>query len=256
MRSLLFVPAVEKMLNKISGFIADAYIVDLEDSIAPEKKVLALEAVKTYLNTYPQNIFVRLDGELMQEEIEELAKFDFEGYMIPKFEDPDAFEAYKGEFRSKKIIALVETPLGAINLEKIVSCDWVDFIAFGAEDFTSSIGMLNRADYLIGVRSRIVMYAKAYGKPVFDTPSFILDDPDALQKEVQLAQDMGFDGKLAINPKHVPIIEQVFKTCDTEYIMSIIKQYEDSGEAVLKIDGKVYEKMHINHLKKILKERV
>lgn len=256
MRSLLFVPAVEKMLNKISGFTADAYIVDLEDSISTDKKEVALEAVKTFLESNPSNVYIRLDGTLLKEQLSVLKDYAFEGYMIPKFENPESYNQVQLKSGNKKIIALVETPLGVINIEKIAACSWVDAIAFGAEDFTSSMGMLNHSGYLVGIRSQIVMNAKAYGKPVFDTPSFILDNPSALRKEIQLAQDMGFDGKLAINPKHIDIIEEVFKACDEEYIRKVIEIYEASDDAVVKIDGKVYEKMHINHLKKILKERI
>ena len=100
------------------------------------------------------------------------------------------------------------------------------------------------------------MFSNAFGKPVFDTPSFILDDPEALRNEVQLAQDMGFDGKMSINPKQLPVIDEIFKSCDVKYLQSIIDRYEQANEAVMKIDGKVYEKMHINHIKKILKERL
>lgn len=37
-KSLLFVPAVKKMIDKIEGFNADAYIIDLEDSVEESKK--------------------------------------------------------------------------------------------------------------------------------------------------------------------------------------------------------------------------
>ena len=254
MRSLLFVPAIEKMLNKVPLMSADAFIIDLEDSISAEKKNEALELVKIFLADNHKKVFVRLDGNLLENELEALNTYKFEGFMLPKFEDPDNYSELLGYFQNRSVIALVETPRGAVNIEKIASCDWVNAIAFGAEDYTSSVGMINQFDYLVGIRNRLVMYSKAYHKPVFDTPSFILDDPTALENEIQLAQNMGFDGKLAINPKHIPIIDKVFKSCDVEYIKSIIERYEASGEAVVKIDGKVYEKMHINHLKKILKE--
>ena len=255
MRSLLFVPAIEKMLRKIPIMESDAFIIDLEDSISPEKKNEALESVRSYLPENTKKVFIRLDGNLIEKQLEALKGFEIEGFMLPKFETPEHYNRFVNLLRNYQIIALVETPVGVVNIDKIVSCEWVGAIAFGAEDFTSSVGMLNRSDYLVGVRNRLVTYSKAYNKQIFDTPSFILDDPEALEAEIQLAQDMGFDGKLAINPKHTPIIDKVFKSCDVEYIKNVIERYESAGEAVVKIDGKVYEKMHINHLKKILKER-
>lgn len=46
--SLLFVPAKEKMLKKIELLGADAYIVDLEDSIEVDNKAHALELVDNF----------------------------------------------------------------------------------------------------------------------------------------------------------------------------------------------------------------
>ena len=254
MRSLLFVPAVEKMMNKISGFSADGYIIDLEDSIPLEKKQSALEELISFLKSCPANIFVRLDSNLIDNEITVLKQFNLKGYMLPKFESPEQYEKYVDKFSGRQIIALVETPLGMVNLEKIAACEWIDAMAFGAEDYTSSIGMNNNAEMIYHARSRIVMFGKAFRKCVYDTPSFILNDQEALAAEIQLAKDIGFDGKLAINPKHVSLVNEIFKSCDKEYIKSVIDRYQAGNEAVQVIDGKVYEKMHIDHLKRILKE--
>lgn len=254
MRSLLFVPAVDKMMNKISSFSADGYIIDLEDSIPLERKQSALDELISFLNSCPANIFVRLDTNFIDNEITVLKQFDLKGYMLPKFETPEQYEKYVDKFSGRQIIALVETPLGMVNLEKIAACEWVDAMAFGAEDYTSCIGMINNAEMIYHARSRLVMFGKAFKKYVYDTPSFILNDQDALVSEIQLAKDMGFDGKLVINPKHVPVVNNIFKACDIEYINSVIERYQATNEAVQVIDGKVYEKMHIDHMKRILKE--
>ena len=52
----------------------------------------------------------------------------------------------------------------------------------------------------------------------------------------------------------ISLIDSVYKSCDIEHIKSIIDRYKSSGKAVVKIDGKVYEKMHINKLEEKLKE--
>lgn len=255
MRSLLFVPAKKKMLNKITSFNSDAYIIDLEDSILSSEKEMALIEVKEYLKQGNNaKIFIRLDKNLMSEQLRELNDESFCGYMIPKFEFPEEFDEHLSLLRNKEIIALVETPRGLVNIASIAKSTFVQSIAFGAEDYTSSVGMKNCAECLNYQRSRLLMYGKAFGKKVYDTPSFILDDIDGFTKEVQLAVDMGFDGKLAINPKQVETINELFQYYDFDYIKYVIKEYEESGVAVLKIDNKIYEKMHIAHLKRILKE--
>jgi len=256
MKSFMFVPSKPKMLEKIAASEADACIIDLEDSISESDKEQALEDACGFLATKPEKtIYIRLDGNHLEEELRKLCTFSFAGYMIPKFEASHDYDSYTFYFEGKDIIALVETPKGIANIKEIASSPIVTMIAFGAEDFTSSIGMKNCAETLNYARSAIVTYGKAFGKPVIDTPSFIIDDLEFLEKEIQVAVDMGFDGKLSIHPRQVSKINELFQLYDLDSIKGIVAQYEAVGQAVLKIDDKVYEKMHIAHFKRILKER-
>lgn len=66
---------------------------------------------------------------------------------------------------------------------------------------------------------------------------------------------MGFDGKLAINPRQLAYIKKAFFGGDLAAMQEIIDLYEKEQKAVLMIDGKAYEKMHIAHMKKIIKEK-
>lgn len=255
MKSLMFVPSKPKMLAKISLSEADACIIDLEDSIPEDAKEQALaDAIQFLKNGTDKKIYVRVNRERIYSEIDSLKNTPINGYMIPKFEKPEDYENLTDFFVGKEIIALVETPMGIVNLCNITSCSFVTSVAFGAEDFTSFIGMKNCAEYLNFARSSIVTYGKAFGKLVYDTPSFVIDNEDELEQEIQVAVDMGFDGKLAIHPKQIDKINKLFQYFDVDYIKNVIEQYENSGEAVLKIDGHVYEKMHIAHFKRILRE--
>ena len=255
MKSLMFVPSKPKMLEKILTSEADACIIDLEDSINEKDKQQALKDACSFLATSPdKSIFVRVDSNYLQEELYKLSDYAFRGYMIPKFETPNAYMQYAPYFKGKDIIALVETPMGIVNLKEICSSPDVTIIAFGAEDFSSSIGMKNCAESLTYARSAIVTYGKAYGKVVIDTPSFILDDMKSLEQEIQLAVDLGFDGKLSIHPKQIKTINEMFQYFDLDKIIEVIRRYEMEGEAVLRMNDKVYEKMHIAHFKRILKE--
>lgn len=258
MNSLLFVPALEKMLNKLPGFHADAYIIDLEDSIPAEKKQSALEILISFLDNKlfeNRTIFVRLNESRLETELKALSCFPIAGYMIPKFEDPKQYPLLTELLLGKKVIALVETPRGVLHAEQIAAAEWVSALAFGAEDYTAAIGMENRKELLLPVRSRLIACARAYGKRIYDTPSFILESGDALTSDVHHAVELGFDGKLAIHPRQVDTINDLFQQFDAEYLRSVIERYEARLDAVQIIDGRVYEKMHIAHYKKILKER-
>lgn len=255
MKSLMFVPSKPKMLEKIPRSEADACIIDLEDSINESDKQQALLDACRFLSEKPdKNIFIRVAGNHLKEEFERLDGLFFKGYMIPKFENPKEFEKYSAYFKDKDVIALVETPMGLVNIREIASSSIVTMIAFGAEDFTSVVGMKNCADTLDYAKCQIVTYGKAFHKPVYDTPSFIVDDMEALEREIQTAVDLGFDGKLAIHPKQISRINDLFQCFDLDSIKKIVEQYEIAGKAVLRIEDKVYEKMHIAHFKRILNE--
>lgn len=254
-KSLLFVPAKEKMLAKIPFLSADAFIIDLEDSIKEEEKAEALELLCTFLSEHPEcsNVCVRLNKNNFEEEAVALNCFDV-GFMLPKFESSDEYTSIEGIWFQHNLIALVETPMGVINIQQIAQCSWVDAIAFGAEDYTASVNMLNDDIMLLPIKSTLIAYAKAYNKKVYDTPSFKLNNEAEFEQEVKNAMNLGFDGKLAISPKHIQYINETFNSSDLNYIKSVIERYQAEGNAVVVIDGKVYEKMHINRLKKIIKE--
>lgn len=253
--SLLFVPGKPKMMSKIETSHADAYIIDLEDSITEKDRQQALEDVCAFLDSrHEKKIYIRVSEGHFDEQFSKLKNYNIAGYMIPKFECYEQYNKYTSYFQGKEVIALIETPLGIINLKEIASCPFVTTLAFGAEDYSAAIGMKNSTESIYFARSVIVLYGRAFKKAVFDTPSFIIDDFNALDAEIQTAMEMGFDGKMAIHPKQIERINTIFHCADPEALKEIIDQYEKSGEAVLRIGNNVYEKMHISHYKKILEE--
>lgn len=251
----MFIPAKDKMLRKISEFEADAFIIDLEDSVEDHDKEAALKRAIEYLKLIKKNnIFVRINADRASREILALKEIYNIGFVLPKFEEPDIYDEYKDIFFSHYVIALIETPKGIINIENVAATSWVYGIAFGAEDYTAKINMKNTPELTIYQKSKIVTYAKAYGKIAIDTPSFKLDDEESFKKETELSVDLGFDGKMVISPRHIAFVNECFSSYDIENMKRIVEIYESEGKAVNVIDGVVYENMHIQRFKNIIKE--
>ncbi len=253
-KSLLFVPSNEKFLAKIPTLVADAIIFDLEDSVLPENKQMALELLKKNLtdfqNEKKSKWFVRLNKENALFEAAELDLPFIDGFMLPKFENSQEYHYL--EKYNKIIIALIETPMGMVGLSEISNCSYVSALAFGAQDYTASVNMINQDDYLNPVKSMLVNYAKAYKKFVYDTPCFTFRDEEQMKKEVQNSANLGFDGKLAINPKQIEIINEAFLGHDFDYMREVIAEFKSRNVAVMEYNGKIYEKMHIDRFQKIL----
>lgn len=255
-RSLLFVPAKDKTLAKISSLQADAYIVDLEDSIPETEKEDALNRIVLFLDglTAASNIIVRINSNRARRELSKLSAFPDIGFMLPKFEKVNPYDEFAGLLKDHYTIALIESPKAIVELPDICRAEYINALAFGAEDYTAKINMDNNVDYLFFQKSMIVTYAKAFDLQVFDTPSFKIYEEAEFEREVKNAVSLGFDGKMSISPRHIQFINNSFDSNDLEYMKSVISRYEADGNAVVVIDGKVYERMHINRFMRIIKE--
>lgn len=252
--SFLFVPANEKMLSKISICSADAIIIDLEDAVLASHKDEALSLVKSFLdkNKIIVPVFVRINLDRVKTEVSLLRNTNITGYMIPKTETLEDIESVYDLDSDKKIIALIETPMGIINVPEFAKCDLIYGIAFGAEDYTEICNINNVHENLIYQKSMIVNYAKAYKKIAIDTISLNIHDKDSFCVESQKSKDFGFDAKLAIHPMQVEAINEMYSKRDYDYLKYIVNTYISSGQSVLEIDGKIYEKPHITSIIKEL----
>ena len=160
LKSLLFVPAKEKMLRKIGTLEADAYIIDLEDSIEESDKETALKLVCEFLDNIEETrytIVIRVNKDRYTKEITKLSSYDV-SFMLPKYEQ---HSDYINLPIGKDYIALIETPLGILNAREIASDSKIVALAFGAEDFTAGIGMDNCVELLLYPKSTLVVCAKA-----------------------------------------------------------------------------------------------
>lgn len=252
-KNLLFVPATVERLKKVKEINNDVFIFDLEDSILVSDKEEALIRLKKFLETNDKKEtkwIARVNLENIYREIDYL-KENVDGFLIPKVENTELIKKIRKENPNKIILALIETPMGIINLKNIASDSSIDALVFGAEDFTSSINMENLEENLNYIKVKILLYGKAYNKKVFDTPSFEIKNLDKLERDIKKSKSLGFDGKLLIHPKQIEIMNKIYKY-DYNKIKTIIRKFEESNQGVLCFEDKVYEITHIKQLKKIL----
>ncbi len=254
-RSLLFVPATQKLLPKIETTTADAIIVDLEDAILETDKDSALDLLCGFLSrySYRTDIYVRVNPSRVSIELPRLNEFPIKGYMLPKSENAIMIHAFHELAPGKEIIALIETAIGMVSLKQIAFDENVSMLAFGAEDYTTQCGIKNENEFLAYPKSMIVAHSKACGKMAIDTISLNITEPEAYEAEARKSKDYGFDGKLAIHPMQVEIINRVFID-DIEYYKRIVSEYEKCGEGILRLDGEVFEKPHIEAMKRRIKD--
>lgn len=255
--SWLFVPATEKYLRGTAKDCAQNIIYDLEDSLKDNKKEMGLELLANVLlnNRGRQHIYVRVNqGERMRHELFCLKNCGLDGYLIPKFESEDVLNEHNDLLTGKKVIALLETPAGIIHLENFAEDPRLYGFAFGGEDFCTCMGVPVNDDAIRYAREKIVLWAKYAHKFALDTVCFEINDMEFFRKKVEESLRMGFKSRMLIHPRQVEVVGKINECFDRGKMGRIIAEYEKSGSGVAVIDGVVYERPHIERIKKILRQ--
>lgn len=257
-RSILFVPGVKDKLCHIGRFEIepDAYIIDLEDSIKECDKENALVNTTEYLKQRKDNgtIYVRINKKHWQKELEQLTFYGINKVMLPKTETRAELQQISERYDKLEIAALIETPKGIINAEDICSEECVSAIAFGGEDYLSCLGVQYSREAVLYAKSKIVTCASAFNKMSYDTIYAKVRDLEGMKEEAALSKNLGFTGKLAIHPSQVPVINQVFGDDNIQWYRYLVSQFEKAPNGVLEIEGRVFERPHIEFYREKIKE--
>lgn len=255
-KTWLFVPAKEKYREKMASVKADHLILDLEDSLTEEQKEPGLKLAMEIIGKHGdrRSIFVRVNsGERMKEELKALAPYSFSGYVMPKFEDTRILEQYVELIRGKQVIALVESVRGVICLESIASHPLITGLAFGGEDFCRELGYGTGEEAALFARSKLVLYAACCQKLSLDTVSFEIRDMEKFLSFYERTRKMGFSGKLLIHPRQAEAVRRYHSDGEIKRLRHIVKVFKSSGEGLVEIEGKWYEKPHIEKIEAYLR---
>lgn len=281
MRSLMFVPGHnEKLMQSASRSDADVLLLDIEDSVQPLKnketaRLLIKKSVEGGLFK-GRIIFPRVNdresGELLKD-IYALTIPGITGFMYPKSRSGDdiyffdrlleTVEYEKGlNPGTYKIIALIETSAGVINIDSICKASSrVVAVAFGCEDFIADLGGIHdhEGQSIYTPRAMIAMAAKANGVVPIDTVHIDVHNLQDLEENLKLAKKLGFEGMLVLNPKELPLVHKYFTPSEEEIAESKemldlyeIAKKENKGVAVL--DGKFIGPPMVIAAKKVLEK--
>src|ERR671927_1670520 len=258
-RSCLSVPgSSEKMLGKAPNLGADMVFLDLEDAVAPLEKPAARAKVVKAINELDWGdtvLCVRVnawDTEWTYRDVIEVvegAGERLDELMLPKVQTPGEVEALDmlltqiekvtGRQSRVGIEAQIETARGIINVEEIcASSDRLETIIFGPADFAASTEMPvltggvqipeYPGDHFHYVFSKILMAGRANGLQVIDGPFLKIKEVDALRDYSMRTRILGYDGKWALHPDQVKVINEVFTPTQEQFdrAVDILDAYE------------------------------
>jgi citrate lyase subunit beta/citryl-CoA lyase len=242
-RSYLYVPGDDpRRIEKALATGADAVVIDLEDSVAPNRKEEARSNAATVLESVPARpVFVRINdpgSELAARDIAAVAALQLSGLRLPKVESlesvrlvAETLEALRSE---AGIQCLIESALGLeLALEIARSHERVAGISLGEADLAADLGVRDEAG-LLYARSRIVSASRAAGLPgPVQSVYTNVKDLDGLRRSTEEGKNMGFVGRSAIHPSQVPIINEVFTPTEEEVAeaQELLERLEGEAES-------------------------
>lgn len=268
-RSLFIVPAdTQRAIDKARTSGADAVILDLEDTVEPEDKQLALDNTLSVLpqwNSDDPTPYVRvngLDSRWGIGNIETLLNSSTRpnGFVIPDIRarsEIDIMGNIITELESVvDLIPILERPEAIFNAREIAQADYVEGLAFGAVDFRMNMGMsiLDQTGDVTLPKYIVSMAANAEDIKAIDTVYLDRDNIEGLRVETEAAKAMGFDGKIGLTIDQIDPINAVFTpTADEiERAQSVIDEFQAADGGVIYYDGIFIDKPVVDEQRKLI----
>ncbi|MFH2113717.1 MAG: aldolase/citrate lyase family protein [Spirochaetota bacterium] len=268
-RSRLYLPGNQPDLLPNAGlFGADCLVLDLEDSVAPARKIEARILARRILEAHRDffagsELAVRINplaGDWGRDDLAELAHCLPDAVLLPKCESADQIaelateldrlEAESGqEPGSTFILALLESARGILAAPSIAAASpRLTALCFGAEDFSRDIGASRSSGGTEAAYAQqaIVLAAKAAGVQAQDSVFSDTEDEAGLAAYCRNSSALGFDGIGLIHPRQIPVAHQGFAPSPEEmdeavHIIEALEQAEAEGLGVASLGGKMID---------------
>jgi citrate lyase subunit beta/citryl-CoA lyase len=284
MRSLLFVPADGgSKLDKAFASGADAIIIDLEDSIARDRKQAARASAAAFLrNAVTQakrpRLLVRVNGLATGQtdaDLDAVVPTRPDAIVLPKAEGGASVVHADAKLGAREAIAGLDDGHVKILAQAIETANGV-FLAgtfrgasarligmtWGPEDLSAEVGAeANRdgqgrlTDPFRLARSLCLFGAAAAEAAAIETVYVDFRNLDGLRRETEEARRDGFSGRLAIHPAQVAVINDVF-TPTAEALSrarAVVAAFAATpGGGVVAIDGVMYDRPHLVRAQRLL----
>ncbi|HEQ8504053.1 TPA: citrate (pro-3S)-lyase subunit beta [Streptococcus pyogenes] len=276
-RTMMFVPGANAaMLRDAPLFGADSVMFDLEDSVSLKEKDTSRALVHFALKTFDYSsveTVVRVNG------LDSCGALDIEAVVLagvnvirlPKTEtaqdivDVEAViervERENGiEVGRTRMMAAIESAEGVLNAREITKASKrLIGIALGAEDYVTNMKTRRYPDgqELFFARSMILHAARAAGIAAIDTVYSDVNNTEGFQNEVRMIKQLGFDGKSVINPRQIPLVNEIYTPTEKEIdhakqVIWAIREAESKGSGVISLNGKMVDKPIVERAERVI----
>jgi citrate lyase subunit beta/citryl-CoA lyase len=276
-RSLLYMPGTNaRALEKAKTLPCDGIILDLEDAVAPDAKVMARGQVAATVSAGgfgAREVIVRINGldtGWWLDDLAAMAKAHPDGLLLPKVSKADDLEQVASRLidiaadHKIRLWAMIETPLAIINAAEIAAAARdVETRLAGFVMGTNDLAKETRAPLLPGRAAMVpwlahgVLAARAFGIDILDGVYNALGDEDGFRRECRQARELGFDGKTLIHPNQIAPCNNAFSPSEAEItdartIIAAFDLPENRNKGVVQIGGRMVERMHADIARRTL----
>ncbi len=281
-RSVLAVPgSSDRFLLKAPLLDADMVLLDLEDAVAPSEKPDARARVVRAIRESDWGdkiVGVRLNAFSTPFTVDDIieavgaAGSRLDLVVLAKTERPTEIAALdliltqveqgaELEVGHVGIEALIETAHGIDNVREIAGASTrLEAIAFGPGDLAASLGIPigivgdvvtgYPGDHYHAVCFALLVAARTHGLFVIDGPYLGLEDPGRLRELALRTRALGFDGKWAIHPDQIGVLNEVYSPTDAEIdraramLDALDRAAKDEGKGAIRHGGEMFDEVN------------
>lgn len=271
-RSVLYMPGSNaRALEKARTLAADALILDLEDSVAPDAKdaARALVAQNVAAGGYGhRELIVRVNGldtPWGHADLLDAATMGADGILLPKVSDVElvrrAVDILEGAGAAPDlpIWCMMETARAMFRADQIADHPRVDCLVMGTSDLAKELHAAHTPLRLPMITSLglCMLAARAAGISIVDGVSLDLEDEDGFRQSCLQGAELGFDGKTLIHPKQLEAANRAFAPSQeaVERAHKMIAAFEEAraaGKGVVVVEGKLVENLHVIEAKRLV----
>ncbi|MGY6644505.1 MAG: HpcH/HpaI aldolase/citrate lyase family protein [Salinarimonas sp.] len=276
-RSALYMPgANSRALDKARSLDADALILDLEDSVAPQAKEGARETVCAMVaeRAWPgRETVIRVNGpgsQWFEADFKAACAAGPDAILIPKVETACTLFDVAIRLREAdaaqhmRIWAMIETPGAILRIAEIAACaedpaTRLDCLVMGLNDLAKETRARltpGRENMLPWLQTALIA-ARSYGLDILDGVCNAINDTEAFEAECRQGRDLGFDGKSLIHPAQIGPANAFFapdpeEVAQARAILDAFAQPENAGKGVIALDGRMVERLHAQMAERVV----
>lgn len=246
-------------VDKAANSSADVLILDLTDSVTPDRKVEAREQVVQWLGNgrspfNDKQIVVKPNSlwtEWGRADLDAIARLPMDAIYYPDPRSADEvriLQQHMDEAGSPaEIVVLLEMPQAFMEIQQLASIPRVTTFCHAQGDLAMNLGatLSDDRETMLFTAQQTVLVARAFGLDSIDTimPSD-LKDTALVRRYIESSKRMGFTACSTFYAPHVDLINAVFTPTDAELAAAreIVKRYEqvraEGRAAYVREDGK------------------